>query len=183
MVKKGILTGYNDPRPLFTRFGINTGDMVVGNMGTPNKMDYTIMGNAVNLTARLEGVNKKYGTGILISGFTKEQAGAGFLYHRLDRVRVVGINKPVPLFELTGMTDNADEAELLFNNKWEKAITLFEQALSERRLYAVAKDLFAEMLNERPDVGASALYIERCAAFLENPPEPDWDGVFNLSEK
>ncbi len=77
------------PSQIFTRIGINTGDMIVGNMGTPDKMDYTIMGNAVNLAARLEGVNKQYGTrGILISEHTRAHVGDEFLLRRLDRIRV-----------------------------------------------------------------------------------------------
>ncbi|MFP3960095.1 MAG: CHASE2 domain-containing protein, partial [Spirochaetaceae bacterium] len=78
------------PNPLHTRIGINTGEMVVGNMGTAQKMDYTMMGNSVNLAARLEGVNKQYGTWILISETTRNEAGDEFLFRRLDRVRVVG---------------------------------------------------------------------------------------------
>ncbi|OHD79940.1 MAG: hypothetical protein A3J97_00435, partial [Spirochaetes bacterium RIFOXYC1_FULL_54_7] len=88
------------PSPLMTRFGINTGAMVVGNMGTERKKNYTIMGSSVNLAARLEGVNKQYGTWILLSGDTHAQLGGAFLCRRLDRVRVVGINEPVQLYEL-----------------------------------------------------------------------------------
>ncbi|MQY76283.1 MAG: CHASE2 domain-containing protein, partial [Spirochaeta sp.] len=88
------------PSALLTRMGINTGEMVVGNMGTAKKMDYTIMGNSVNLAARLEGVNKQYGTWVMISEATSQAAGDGFTVRKLDRVRVVGIQEPVRLFEL-----------------------------------------------------------------------------------
>ncbi|MDR3249108.1 MAG: adenylate/guanylate cyclase domain-containing protein, partial [Treponema sp.] len=91
LVRKGILKNPDDPNPLFTRLGVNTGDMVVGNMGTPDKMDYTIMGDAVNLAARLEGINKQYNTGgILISEYTREKLGDDFIMRPLSRVRVVG---------------------------------------------------------------------------------------------
>jgi len=167
------------PLPLYTRLGLNTGDMVVGNMGAENKMDYTIMGNAVNLAARLEGVNKQYRTGgILISEFTHAQAGDAFLYRRLDRVRVVGINTPVRLYELTGMADNVDEDERVFYRTWNEAMDLFEQ-----RQFGEAADLFATMVKWRPHDGVPPLYANRCAAFLKKPPAQDWDGVFNLSEK
>ena len=88
------------PTALHTRIGINTGEMVVGNMGTARKMDYTIMGNSVNLASRLEGVNKQYGTWILVSEATRTEAGDSFLFRQLDKVRVVGISNPVRLFEL-----------------------------------------------------------------------------------
>jgi class 3 adenylate cyclase/CHASE2 domain-containing sensor protein len=97
-------------RPLYTRLGINTGDMVVGFMGTPAKMDYTIMGNAVNLAARLEGVNKQYDThGILISEYTKEQIGDEFVVRPLSRVTVVGIPVPLRLFELLEIKSDAPQ--------------------------------------------------------------------------
>ena len=96
------------PGPLVTRIGINTGEMVVGNMGTLQKMDYTIMGNAVNMAARLEGVNKQYGTWILASELTKNEAGDSFATRQLDRVRVVGIKEPVRLFELVEEHDRID---------------------------------------------------------------------------
>ena len=166
------------PAPIFTRIGINSGEMVVGNMGAENKMNYTVMGSAVNLAARLEGVNRQYRTGIMISEYTKEQAGADFLCRRLDRARVVGINAPVLLYELAGMTANAGETDLNFNKKWDEAITLFE-----KRRYTEAKELFVALAAERPGIEAAALYIDRCASFLKTPPAPDWDEIFSLSEK
>ena len=92
------------PIPIFTRIGINTGEMVVGNMGSENKMDYTVMGNAVNLAARLEGVNKPYKTkGILISEYTHEKLSDEFFCRKLDKIRVVGINTPLRIYELIGI--------------------------------------------------------------------------------
>jgi len=122
MVKKGILQSINDPCPMFTRIGVNTGDMVVGNMGTPSKMDYTIMGNAVNLAARLEGVNKQYDTGgILISEYTRSRIGDDFVLRPLSRVRVVGINTPLRLYELLGIRSDAPPALLDMVKRWESA--------------------------------------------------------------
>ncbi|MDR0623563.1 MAG: CHASE2 domain-containing protein, partial [Treponema sp.] len=98
-LNRAVMAEGLSPLPLYTRMGINTGEMVVGNMGTSNKMNYTIMGNAVNLAARLEGVNKQYHTGgILISEYTKNGIGDEFICRSLDRVRVVGINTPVRLY-------------------------------------------------------------------------------------
>jgi adenylate cyclase len=166
------------PTPLFTRIGVNTGDMVVGNMGSQNKMDYTIMGNAVNLASRLEGVNKQYQTGIIVSEYTKAQAGDGFLYRQLDRVRVVGIQKPVLIFELAGIAEEADQNELLFCQTWNEAISLFDQ-----RRFAEAADLFGDLAKQHPADSVTALYVKRSLDFVREPPAPDWDGVFKFTEK
>ena len=112
--------------------------MVVGNMGAENKMDYTIMGNAVNLAARLEGVNKQFGTGILISEYTHNQAGAEFVCRKLDRVRVVGINTPFRLYELLCLAGEADEPFRERLAAWDRAIALFE----ERRFAEAEAALF-----------------------------------------
>jgi adenylate cyclase len=166
------------PMPLATRIGINTGDMVVGNMGTERKMDYTIMGNAVNLAARLEGVNKQYGSWILASGPAVEAAGSEFLVRRMDRVRVVGIFEPVQLYEVLDFAAEAP-AELtatveLFHN----AMTVFEA-----KDWTEAGKLFQAVLDHAPEDGPAKTYLERCAKFRKTPPVKDWDGVFNLTEK
>jgi adenylate cyclase len=166
------------PSPLFTRIGINTGDMVVGNMGAENKMDYTIMGNAVNLAARLEGVNKQYRTGILISEYTKEKNGDEFVYRILDRVRFVGINTPVRLFELLGLRDETDGGKMDYIALWEKAVALFESGFFE-----TAEKTFSSLAQKRPDDYTAKIYADRCQAFLRSPPPAGWDGVHNLTEK
>ena len=166
------------PTPLFTRIGVNTGEMAVGNMGSANKMNYTVMGNAVNLAARLEGVNKQYQTSIIISEFTKNHTDNTFLCRQLDRIRVVGINKPILIYELMGIADKADQDDLIFHEKWKEAMTHFEQ-----RLFSQAADLFSSLADKHPNDSVAALYKNRCACFLKEPPQPDWDGVFSFSEK
>ncbi|HOS30509.1 MAG TPA: CHASE2 domain-containing protein [Treponemataceae bacterium] len=168
------------PFPLFTRVGINTGEMVVGNMGTANKMDYTMIGNAVNLAARLEGVNKQYNTkGILISEHTKNRLTPGqFIMRALDRVRVVGVATPLRLYELL------EESEFLTENLreqvefWGQAIELYET-----RRFTEAKEVFQRVMNRDMSDQVAALYIERCEKFIASPPEDSWDGVFNLTQK
>ena len=167
------------PLPLFTRIGINTGDMVVGNMGAENKMDYTIMGSAVNLASRLEGVNKQYHTGgILISEYTHDRAGGEFLCRRLDRVRVVGIHMPVRLYELLGLQDGMAVEETDRIAAWEKAIDLFERGLFED-----AGKIFSFLTQKTPRDGTAQIYADRCAKYLQTSPPEGWDGVFNLTEK
>ena len=166
------------PNPLLTRIGINTGDMVVGNMGTERKMDYTIMGNAVNLAARLEGVNKQYGSWLLISDMTKNEIGDEFITRRFDRVRVVGINTPVQLWELVELKEAVDSATLGFLRRFEEAHCVFD-----RRDWKEAFRLFKALCEERPDDGPSAAYLRKCEAFIQKPPADNWDGVFSLTQK
>jgi len=166
------------PNPLLTRIGINTGDMVVGNMGTERKMDYTIMGNAVNLAARLEGVNKQYGSWLLISDMTKNEIGDEFITRRFDRVRVVGINTPVQLWELVELKDAVDSATLDFLRRFEEAHCVFD-----RRDWKEAARLFTALCEERPDDGPSDAYLRKCEAFIQKPPADNWDGVFSLTQK
>ncbi|MDR2029072.1 MAG: CHASE2 domain-containing protein [Treponema sp.] len=167
------------PSPLFTRVGINTGDMIVGNMGTPNKMDYTIMGNAVNLAARLEGVNKQYHTGgILISEYTREKLGDDFLLRSLDRVRVVGINTPLRLYELLDIRQEADTALIEMVTSWEGAIERYE-----RREFEEALKNFRSIMEGDDKDRVAKLYHARCEQYLKDPPPVDWDGVYNLTQK
>jgi adenylate cyclase len=167
------------PAPIFTRIGINTGDMVVGNMGTPNKMDYTVMGNAVNLAARLEGVNKQYNTGgILISEYTRAKIGNEFILRSLDRVRVVGINTPLRLYELLENRGAAAPALLEKTTAWEKAVALYEGGN-----FAEAAAGFTAIAGKDAGDLTARLYLDRCEAYLKTPPPPEWDGVNNLTQK
>jgi len=176
-LNKKMLEENISPLPLLTRIGINTGSMVAGNMGTGNKMNYTIMGNAVNVASRLEGANKQYGTWILASEDTVLEAGKRILTRKLDRVRFVGINEPVRIYELLDTAEAAGPEKL-------KLIEVFHQALAlyENRQWKEALEGFRESLSIE-GAGPSDLYLERCEAFLKNPPQDAWDGVNNLTEK
>jgi adenylate cyclase len=176
---KGVKLDAAAPVPLYTRLGINTGEMVVGNMGTSNKMNYTIMGNAVNLAARLEGVNKQYHTGgILISEYTRNEIGDEFICRGLDRVRVVGINTPVRLYEILGMRNETGAANMETVATWERALALYE-----KREFRAAEEMFNSIVLENEKDGAARLYVDRCRNYIAVPPPSDWDGVNNLSEK
>jgi adenylate cyclase len=166
------------PGPLLSRIGINTGDMVVGNMGAQKKMDYTIMGNEVNLASRLEGVNKQYGTWILASESTVRETRGKILSRPLDRVRVVGIQEPVRLHEIMDIADGAPAETTALAARFAAALELFE-----KRNWAEAERSFAAALRFAPGDRPSQLYRNRCVTFLNNPPSEDWDGVYNLTEK
>lgn len=166
------------PAPLITRVGINTGEMIVGNLGTTRRMNYTVMGHSVNLAARLEGVNKTYGTSICISEETREALDEGFLLRRMDRVRAVGMDRPVRLYELVGYLEEST-APL------REALELFEAGIDdfEAREWERAKDRFNTVLRIYPDDGPATLFLSRCEEFILEPPRESWDGVLSLRTK
>ncbi|MEW5816733.1 MAG: adenylate/guanylate cyclase domain-containing protein, partial [Spirochaetota bacterium] len=178
VINERFLAEKLSPTPLLTRIGINTGEMVVGNMGTAQKMDYTIMGNSVNLASRLEGVNKQYGTWVLMSDATYEGGGKDFTVRKLDRVRVVGINQPVRLYELIDEKSQTDA-------KTVEALDIFHVglALFEEKHWEEALKVFEKALAILPDDGPANVFIKRCNEFIAKPPADSWDGVFSLTVK
>ena len=168
-------------RPLYTRLGINSGDMVVGNMGTPRKMNYTIMGNAVNLAARLEGVNKQYNSGgILISEYTRNKIGDEFIVRGLSRVRVVGIDTPLRLYEVLEFKKEASKEMQDMVKSWDTGFEAYEGMD-----FKTARDLFYSIMQKNEKDMVAKLYFDRCEKYLATPPVPEkWDdGVDNLTEK
>jgi len=181
MVKNGIMKNAGVTCPLFTRIGINSGDMVVGNMGTSSKMNYTIMGNEVNLAARLEGVNKQYATGgILVSEYTRGKVGNEFILRPLSRVRVVGINTPFRLYELLDIRADAPPGLGDMVKNWEKGMDLYE-----KRNFTAAGDIFKAIFKQNNADLTAKMYYDRCYNYTASPPDiQEWDGgVDNLTEK
>ena len=166
------------PLPVFTRIGINTGEMLVGNMGTQKKMNYTVIGNEVNLAARLEGVNKQYGTRIIASESTINETGGKLLSRKLGWIRVVGISKPVRIYEVLELKQDAGPS-------LSRLVELFHDALDifESRKWKDAQSAFTLVLRHFPDDNPSKLYLKLCGHFLQNPPPDNWDGVINIKEK
>lgn len=177
-LNKRFLEEEMSPEPLLTRIGINTGEMVVGNMGTATKMNYTMMGSSVNLAARLEGVNKQYGTWILISEETYKEGGDRLFCRKLDRARVVGINKPVRLYEVI-------EEKSQVSHEIMRGVDFFHKGIEnyEARRWTPAIRLFNQALELMPQDPPSKKFIAICEGFLKKAPPLDWDGVNNLKSK
>jgi adenylate cyclase len=162
--------------------GLNTGDMSVGNMGSNTVRSYTVMGDSVNLGSRLEGINKEYGTRIIVSEFTQKRIAQDFITREVDWVRVKGKAQPVRIFELMGTKASgplAPEGQLLaLLPEFEKGFRLYHERKFDEAVVA-----FTAALNTKPDDECSQLYIERCTEYLAEPPGNDWDGVYTMKTK
>jgi len=163
---------------LYVRIGLNTDEVVVGNMGSAYRMDYTMMGDGVNLAARLEGVNKQYGTYIIISEYTYEAAKDHIEVRELDLIRVVGKKAPVRIFEVLGKKGEVAPAMLKGTRYFSKGLQLYrEQKWEEAAKY------FARSNKLFNNDTASRTFFDRCKAFAQQGPGENWDGVFQMSSK
>jgi adenylate cyclase len=158
--------------------GLNSGEMTVGNMGSDERFDYTIMGDNVNLASRLEGINKQYGTNIVISQYTRELVGdESFFVRELDSVRVKGKKEPVTIYEL--VDDHTPEpARVEMFESFAAGLHAYKQ-----RRWQEAAAHFTQALRIDPSDYPSKLYVGRCEGYDLEPPPADWDGVFVMKTK
>ena len=175
-IKKGL-------PPWHTRFGVHVGEAALGNVGSSDRIDYTAIGDTVNIAARLEGLNNHYGTGILASGQIADVCSNEFLFRRADRSRPKGAGKPLEIFELLGMIDGPEElritpATMKLVRDWNDVYEVYASRDWLRALDAL--EAFAE---EHPEDVLAGIYLDRVVEFLLEPPPRDWDGIIHFSKK
>ncbi|OSM00420.1 adenylate/guanylate cyclase domain-containing protein [Magnetofaba australis] len=163
---------------LNVRMGLNSGPMVVGNMGSKQRMDYTMMGDAVNLAARLEGANKFFASYTMISEFTYALAKDHIDVRELDTIRVVGKNEPITVYELLDKKGGVTGQQADLMAAFHKA-----QQLYKGRDFKAAMAAFEKALEIVENDGPSLTYRDRCRDYIDAPPPADWDGVYTLSGK
>ncbi|MBI3893302.1 MAG: GAF domain-containing protein, partial [Candidatus Wallbacteria bacterium] len=176
---------YNDKRmregkaPIYTGIGLSSGEVLCGTIGSEKKMEYTAIGDGVNLASRLESANKYYGTEVLISEFTFAKAADECRVREIDRVKVKGKHQGVTVYQLLGMRDaKFDEAR-------EAMLGAYDEGMrwGGAHHFEKAHRCFIRAVEINPKDRPSNLWLERTAEMIKNPPPDDWDGSFELKEK
>ena len=165
--------------PISIGIGLNTDEVVSGNIGSAKRMDYTVIGDGVNLAARLESATKTYGTRLLISEFTANDLQDSFLLREVDRLRVKGKDEPVTIYEaLDAYPEGTFQDPIDFLAAHHSALACYRN-----RDWPGAIDKFDEVLSMRPEDALAGLYRQRCMIFQDSEPNEDWDGTWLMTTK
>ncbi len=165
--------------PIEIRIGISSGQIVAGNIGSDRRMDYTVIGDEVNLAARLESANKQLGTGLLISGTTANLLQNRYHMRELDYLRVKGRQMPVPIFEVFGHANEPlPDLRARTLSRFAKGLKAYRE-----RDWDAAATAFGGALDIAPDDHPSRIFLERARNYRDTPPADDWDGVWTLYDK
>jgi adenylate cyclase len=164
--------------------GLNTGVASVGNMGSALRYGYTALGDAVNLSSRLEGLNKDYGTHIIANETTYQAAkDQGFVFRELDLMRVKGKLQPVTIYQLMGRQADFANGGSAENLRLQLEMFARARELYRTRQWQAAQSTFQELLDKWPNDGPARVYLERCREYAADAPPPEWDGVFVMTHK
>jgi adenylate cyclase len=168
---------------LNTRFGINSGEVSVGNMGSSDRMNYTVLGDSVNLASRLEAINKYYGTVIIVGENTYEVVKTQFCFRPIDVVAVKGKTRGVKIYQLLAASSAEPEIAPRQDDLKSQELTVKGFDAYINRNFQLALELYTELIKEFPNDPIGEMYIERCKDYLKTPPPADWDGVTHMKTK
>ncbi|MFA4921102.1 MAG: CHASE2 domain-containing protein [Candidatus Neomarinimicrobiota bacterium] len=163
---------------IFVRMGVNSGVVSAGNMGSTQRFQYTVMGDAVNQASRFEGANKQYGTYMMIGEETYRRAGDKIEVRILDRLVVKGKLKPITVYELLGRKGQVEPEMMQISTFFTEGINLYWD-----RQWDAAIAAFQKAIGVRGDDNPAQVFIDRCHIYKENPPGPDWQGEFVMKTK
>jgi len=154
-----------------TRIGLHRDEVMVGHFGAPDRMSFTVLGDGVNLASRLEGLNKVYGTSILVSQTVRDSACREFAFRLVDLVAVKGKTRAIRVHELLGPASGVTSEVV---ERYERAFDAYQQ-----RRFSEALDLLAR----QHDDGPSLTLTQRCRLYLSEPPPEEWDGAYTAHDK